>query len=233
MWLKLPRMISRVWRPLISALYRRIGWTRARFLVRNIAPHLIGQTLLDVGAGTGHTAVLLRTKHKMNVSMLDVAPHRGALGQMFVGQPIAAHLSAQHKIPRVRYDGKNLPFKDNSFDVVLIAFVLHHCENPELVLREAARVAKGRVVVLEDVNGERKSSRFDRFLDALFNLELFHPHGERTRSQWLELFDLCGLDVKEEKRWTWKIAGLKVGQTLWVLEKANRDAPQNRASKKL
>ena len=215
---KLCRMISSVWRSVVCALYRRIGWTRARFLVRKIAPHLVGKTLLDLGAGTGHTAVLLQTKHKMNVSMLDVAPHKGAFGQRFVGQPIAAHLAAKHNIARVRYDGKRVPFKDNSFDVVLVAFVLHHCDSPELVVREAARVAKYRVVVLEDVNGERRSSRFERFLDALFNLELFHPHQERTRSQWLELFKSCDLEMREEERWTWKIAGLGVGQTLWVLE---------------
>lgn len=209
-------MILRAWRPFISALYARIGWSRARFVLQKIAPHLVGKTLLDLGAGTGHTSVLLQTKHNQNVTMLDVAPHRGAFGQMLVGQPIAAHLARKHKIARRRYDGRRIPFEDNSFDVVLIAFVLHHCQSPESVLREAARVAN-RVVVLEDVS---EHARFARFLDALLNLELFHPHEERTRSEWLTLFDSCDVGLVDEASWTWEMAGLRVGQTLWVLEKS-------------
>ncbi len=217
-----PPMISCFWSRVVSALYARIGWARARFLVQKIAPHLVGKTLLDLGSGTGHTSVLLSAKHE--VTMLDVAPHRGALGQILVGQPIAAHLARKHQIARIRYDGRRVPFEDNCFDVVLIAFVLHHCEAPEPVLREAARVARHRVVVLEDVNAHRPS-RFDRVLDALWNLELFHPHQERTRGEWLELFDLCELNLIDETNWTWKLAGLRVEQTLWVLEKADAKYP--------
>lgn len=208
--------MNRAFRHLIAVFYAPIGWDRARFLMRKIAPHLVGETLLDLGAGTGHTAVLLSSESK--ITMLDVAPHKGAFGQMLVGQPVAAHLAHKHDLKRVRYDGRRIPFENDVFDVVLIAFVLHHCEAPELVLREAARVAKRRILVLEDVNGEHKPSRFERFLDALWNLELFHPHEERTRSAWLKVFDSCSLNVIVETNWTWKMAGFGVRQTMWVLE---------------
>jgi SAM-dependent methyltransferase len=41
-------------------------------------------------------------------------------------------------------DGKRLPFKDKSFDVVLLEVVLEHIDQPEQVLAEAARVLKPR-----------------------------------------------------------------------------------------
>src|SRR3989344_4807657 len=46
-------------------------------------------------------------------------------------------------------DGKNLPFKDNSFDLVLIESVLEHVDEPERVIKEAYRVLKfkGRIYI--------------------------------------------------------------------------------------
>lgn len=215
-------MISRMWRPLVAGLYRRVGWSRARLLVRQIAPHLAGKMLLDLGAGTGHTAVLLHRKYGQCVVMLDVTPHRGAWGQRLVGQPIAAHLSKRFGLARVRYDGRHIPFKDGAFDTVLIAFVLHHCEHQDEVLREAARVSKGRVLVLED-GGDTPPTRADGRWDALFNLEFFHPHHERSRGEWRALFGECGLKIVEETSWEWPLGFLRVSQTLFVLDKEQTD----------
>ncbi len=39
-------------------------------------------------------------------------------------------------------DGKHLPFKDNSFDLILLESVLEHIDAPEVVLAESARVLK-------------------------------------------------------------------------------------------
>jgi len=46
-------------------------------------------------------------------------------------------------------DGKNLPFKNNSFDLVLIESVLEHVNEPEKVIKEAYRVLKksGKVYI--------------------------------------------------------------------------------------
>lgn len=46
-------------------------------------------------------------------------------------------------------DGKNLPFKDNSFDLVLIESVLEHVDEPERVIKESYRVlkSKGRIYI--------------------------------------------------------------------------------------
>ena len=49
----------------------------------------------------------------------------------------------------VEFDGKNIPFKDKDFDVVLFSDVLHHdLENADLLLKEAKRV--GHYILIKD-----------------------------------------------------------------------------------
>lgn len=48
-------------------------------------------------------------------------------------------------------DGSHLPFLDNSFDIVLINYVLHHSKNPTALLNEAKRVTKDKVIIYEDL----------------------------------------------------------------------------------
>ncbi|OLV18078.1 hypothetical protein BOO71_0007291 [Deinococcus marmoris] len=152
------------------------------------------------------------------MTMADVPPHAGALGQRLVAHPIAARLGRESGVPRVLYDGSTLPFPDCSFDAVLLAFVLHHCPHPVAVLREAARVSR-RVLVLEDGNGEFPPNRLDRVTDALINLEFGHPHGERSRLEWLGMFAACGLGVEQEQGFTSRFGGLRGRHRLYVLNR--------------
>src|SRR5690606_12199311 len=53
---------------------------------------------------------------------------------------------ARHKQVGSAYE---LPFADNSFDVVFTSNLLHHLENPALAVREMHRVSKKHVVISE------------------------------------------------------------------------------------
>jgi SAM-dependent methyltransferase len=48
-----------------------------------------------------------------------------------------------------RYNGGEFPYADESFDVVIVADVLHHEENPDTLLRECIRVSR-RLVIIKD-----------------------------------------------------------------------------------
>jgi len=53
-------------------------------------------------------------------------------------------------IPFELYNGGGIPFyNDNTFDVALVSYVLHHTENPIGLFKEVARVGKDTVIVYE------------------------------------------------------------------------------------
>ena len=96
------------------------------------------------------------------------------------------------------FDGRTLPFPDNSFDVVLLIFVLHHAEDPKAVLHEARRVCRGKVIAFEDVT----SNFWDRFVFRMFHHwlawseRISYPHHEWKPAQWSQLAE--GIGMQEE-----------------------------------
>ena len=47
----------------------------------------------------------------------------------------------------VRGDGHNLPFKDGTFETVVLDHILEHVPHPDLLLQEAKRVSRNKIVV--------------------------------------------------------------------------------------
>ena len=71
--------------------------------------------------------------------------------------PLAWHYSTlfpnwQRKVPTVTAEGENLPFPNNSFDVVLCDNVVDHAESPENICRELARILAPGGVLYFTVN---------------------------------------------------------------------------------
>ena len=92
-----------------------------------------GDKVLDVGCGNGLFGKAVADEFGARVSGVDVADYKAA------------------KIPIKIYDGHTIPHKDNAFDVVILAFMLHHVKHQEDILREAVRCSRGRVIIFEDV----------------------------------------------------------------------------------
>jgi ubiquinone/menaquinone biosynthesis C-methylase UbiE len=91
---------------------------------------------LEIGAGNGLVAHMLQRQSGASFTLLDVVDYNRTTLEL--------HL----------YDGRSLPFPDNSFDLTLLIFVLHHNPDPRPVLREALRVARDGVLLVEnDVQG--------------------------------------------------------------------------------
>jgi ubiquinone/menaquinone biosynthesis C-methylase UbiE len=155
-------------------------------LTEHLAPYLAGAgTVLDVGASCGRLGRLLAKQ----------------TGADFLGVDVVLQPRAEIEVRP--YDGRALPFADESFDAVLLADVLHHCADPERTLAEARRVAR-RFVVVKDHYWE---SRLDRaalcLIDTLSNAPngIPLPYHFLRLSEWGELFQRQGLLVMAQSRW--------------------------------
>ena len=107
------------------------------------------------------------------------------------------------KLPLALDNGKNITFEDNSFDTSLLVFVLHHCTEPLLVLKDAIRVTKKRIIIHEDTY----TSSFGRVLvgmnDFISNFPFFitnpmkmnMPYNYRQVADWERIFENLGLKV--------------------------------------
>src|SRR6266498_2261060 len=86
--------------------------------------------------------------------------------------------STDARIGYLRYDGRHFPVQSNSFDAVLLCYVLHHAQNFELVMSEVRRVLRGEglVVVYEDI----PIGRWDRIVCGIHDRKWRHRTGRCT-----------------------------------------------------
>jgi ubiquinone/menaquinone biosynthesis C-methylase UbiE len=64
------------------------------------------------------------------------------------GVDIQDNLDCQ--IKRTKYDGKNIPFPDNYFDIVIAIDMLHHTNDISSIIKEMSRVSK-KYIIIKDV----------------------------------------------------------------------------------
>jgi ubiquinone/menaquinone biosynthesis C-methylase UbiE len=141
------------------------------------------QTLLDVGSGNGELAAAVTRLSGVRPTLCDVRRF---------GQPDVPFLEQQ--------DPTSIPADSESFDIVSICFVLHHIAEPEsqvALLRDALRVARRRVLLLEDT----PAGMFERATNIAWDWLLNAPRGVptpftfRTAEAWAALLADLGFRV--------------------------------------
>lgn len=102
--------------------------------------------ILDIATGTGDLAIALVKTGAKSIIGLDLSP-----GMLEVGKKKVAGQKMENTIDMVVGDSEDLPFEDNSFDAVTVAFGVRNFENLEKGLAEIYRVLRttGTFVVLE------------------------------------------------------------------------------------
>ncbi len=95
------------------------------------------RTILDVGTGTGVFAEAFAKRDRFILGV-DVNPEMLPAARTFVTAGVFSVATAE-----------NLPCADNSLDLVFMGLLLHESDGQLQVLREAQRVAKFRVGILE------------------------------------------------------------------------------------
>jgi ubiquinone/menaquinone biosynthesis C-methylase UbiE len=127
------------WSPVYDLFAAPIGFAyRAAVRAAGAAP---GRILLDVCTGTGEIA-RRAARAGADVVAIDLTP-----GMLERAKAKAGASGVRFELA----DARALPFPARSFDAVLLSFALHDMPRPVRlqVLAECARVARGRVVVLD------------------------------------------------------------------------------------
>ncbi|MCK0158678.1 bifunctional demethylmenaquinone methyltransferase/2-methoxy-6-polyprenyl-1,4-benzoquinol methylase UbiE [Cellulophaga sp. F20128] len=104
------------------------------------------ENILDIATGTGDLAINLIKTGAKKITGLDISP-----GMLEVGKQKIIEKKLTNTIDLVIGDSENLPFSDNSFDAITVAFGVRNFENLDKGLLEIYRVLKpkGIFVVLE------------------------------------------------------------------------------------
>lgn len=137
---------------------RLMGW------IFEHVPSESGAGVLDVAGGTGHMARAYADAAAVAV-VLDLTPEMLATG---LREAAAAGLA---NVVFVLGDAAQMPFLDESFDLVISRFAVHHFAQPERQIAEMARVCRpgGRVAIIDMVAADEalaaEHDRLERLRD--------------------------------------------------------------------
>ncbi len=153
------------------------------------------ERVVDVGTGTGHTALAL-------------APYASEVVAVDITLPMleeAARLAASRGVTNVRFlqgDACALPLPDSQFDLVTCRQAAHHFGRVAQAVSECVRILKtgGKVVVVDSVSPEEPE--IDRFLNEIEMLR-DPSHGRNYRiSEWLSLLTEAGFTASLVRSWS-------------------------------
>ena len=121
-----------------DALSQAKAVQQADVLERHV--RLAGRRVLEIGAGQGTNLIVW--SRQFGADMVGIEPASTGFDESF---QLARELAAANGLDPDRIInavGENLPFADDSFDVVFSANVLEHTNDPAMVLSEAVRVLR-------------------------------------------------------------------------------------------
>jgi SAM-dependent methyltransferase len=124
------------------------------------------RTALDVATGGGHVARRLRE----------------------AGLEVVSTDSAPGMQPDVVCRAEDLPFADASFDVVACRVAAHHFDDVEAAVGEMARVARDRILLVDNLYVDEVAEEADRLRDPSHVRNL-------TEGEWRALFLVSGLAI--------------------------------------
>ena len=168
------------------ALFRLKGVRRETVKMSGVRPE---DMVLDVCTGTGDVALEFARRCERVVG-IDLSAGMLAM---------ARQKDKEDKICFLQMDATRLDFADREFDVSAISFALHDMppQVKEGVLREMARVTKGKIVIVEYSPSQNPILR--ALYISLISLYESKYFPEFARSDFRGLLARCGLQVEQEK----------------------------------
>lgn len=165
---------------------------RASAIIEEIKPFITKKDrIMDLGSGLCDVTHTLRGRN-YNITAVDIKD-----------------LSVFEDLIPIVYDGRKLPFPDDSFDICLLLDMLHHTPNPENIIMEAKRVSK-KLIIMENIYQGTRQKYLSFIMDSVTNMEFFdHPHTNKTDTAWKEIFkkfNLHLISAQHHKFWRFFLA---------------------------
>lgn len=167
--------------PMINKLLNPVTFIRikrANQIIQQISAYLDKrEKVLDIGCGKCFITQQIQNMG-INITPLDIT-----------------NQSYFKEIKPEIYKGNKIPFKDKSFNVALLLMVLHHTKNPEIVIKEAIRVAN-KLIIIEDIYTTSLDKFWVTFRDSVLNMQFKkQPHSNKTDLEWQKLFNTLKLEI--------------------------------------
>jgi ubiquinone/menaquinone biosynthesis C-methylase UbiE len=118
------------------------------------------KVVVDIGCGPGNIFATLKGKPKVLIG-IDVAPKSLEIAADLGYTPLLA-------------DATNLPLISGFADIVTLNAALHHCEDMEAVLKEAARLVKPGGMLVTDHDPQKSAWNYKGLAKLLWNGRLYY-----------------------------------------------------------
>ena len=146
--------------------WRKIGAVGKTQNIIDLTNDLTFDTIVEIGAGDGNILSLLSEKY-FSSKLTAVEISNSAIAQI-----------KKKNIPRLlevrQFDGYNLPFNDQAFDLAICSHVIEHVEFPRLLLREIKRVSKMKVFEVPIDFSFNVDKRFEHF-NSYGHINIYTP----------------------------------------------------------
>ncbi len=151
--------------------------------ILDFLPIQSGMKVLDLGTGSGYMSFPLAEKYPdvtiVGLDIVEMALERNSK---------KAEEEQLNNLSFLSYDGSNFPFEENSFDLVITRYALHHFPDIKHSISQVRRVLKqtGMFFISDPTPNENDT---ERFVDAYMQLKKDGHIQFYSKEEWIEL---CG-----------------------------------------
>lgn len=151
-----------------------------------------GMRILDLGTGSGYLAFSFAEKYKQaEVVGLDIVEKTLEENQR------KAELDRINNLHFVNYEGMDFPFDDNSFDIVITRYALHHFPAISDTFREISRVLKNNgIFFLSDPAPNDDDT--ERFVDEYMQMKKDGHIKFYKKNEWIGIGNSVGLTYVDD-----------------------------------
>ena len=164
---------------------KALAFKRAKRSFELVKDYIVGEIVLDLGAGDGLLALEIKEQLKKEVVLVDVVDYNYT------------------DLPLILYDPEErIPLADEEVDTTILYTVLHHASDPEHLLKEATRITKKRLVIIEGYVEEDDIRMTNSFFDWFYNRvigdeDINVPLNFLRVKEWEKILKSHGFDVIE------------------------------------